>query len=114
MTPKGKSAPTFHPCGPWLATPDTVGDPARVRLWLDHNGTRRQDGTTADMILNVAGIIRHLSQFMVLEPGDLINTGTPHGAGKDLNPPQYLSPGDTLTCGADGLGSQHQTVSAAT
>ncbi|MFH9735814.1 fumarylacetoacetate hydrolase family protein [Streptomyces sp. NPDC017260] len=110
---KGKSAPTFTPCGPWLATPDDLGDTSDLRLWLDHNGTRRQDGTTADIIFSPAHIIRHLSQFMVLEPGDLINTGTPFGAGKDLTPPQYLSPGDTLTCGGDGLGSQHQTVTAA-
>ncbi|MFJ6569404.1 fumarylacetoacetate hydrolase family protein [Streptomyces sp. NPDC091292] len=109
----GKSAPTFNPCGPWLATPDTVSDPARLRLWLDHNGARRQDGTTADMLCDIPRIIRHLSQFMVLEPGDLINTGTPFGAGKDLDPPRYLSPGDTLTCGGDGLGSQHQKVMAA-
>ncbi|MDX3686354.1 fumarylacetoacetate hydrolase family protein [Streptomyces sp. AK04-4c] len=107
---KGKSAPTFNPCGPWLVTPDDLGDPKNLRLWLDHNGVRRQDGTTADMLLSTAGIIRHLSEFMVLEPGDLINTGTPFGAGKDLSPPQYLTPGDTLTCGADGLGRQHQTV----
>ncbi|RZF01098.1 MULTISPECIES: fumarylacetoacetate hydrolase family protein [Streptomyces] len=110
---KGKSAPTFNPCGPWLATPDAVGDTAQLRLWLEHNGTRRQDGTTADMLFSVARIIRHLSQFMVLEPGDLINTGTLFGAGKDLDPPCYLSPGDTLTCGADGLGRQHQVVMAA-
>ncbi|MFC8590409.1 fumarylacetoacetate hydrolase family protein [Streptomyces atroolivaceus] len=110
---KGKSAPTFNPCGPWLVAPDDFGDPKNLRLWLDHNGVRRQDGTTADMLLSTAGIIRHLSEFMVLEPGDLINTGTPFGAGKDLSPPQYLTPGDTLTCGADGLGRQHQTVTGA-
>lgn len=107
---KGKSAPTFNPCGPWLATADELGDPGNLRLWLEHNGVRRQDGTTADMLLSTAGIIRHLSQFMVLEPGDLINTGTPYGAGKDLTPPRYLAPGDMLTCGGDGLGHQRQSV----
>lgn len=106
---KGKSAPTFNPCGPWLVTPDDLGDTEDLRLWLDHNGVRRQDGTTADMLLSAAGIIRHLSRFMVLEPGDLINSG----AGKDLSPPQYLTTGDTLTCGVDGLGRQHQTVTGA-
>jgi 2,4-didehydro-3-deoxy-L-rhamnonate hydrolase len=110
---KGKSAPTFNPCGPWLATPDVIGDPGNLRLWLEHNDVRHQDGTTQNMILSPAGIVHHLSQFMVLEPGDLINTGTPFGAGKDLTPPQYLKPGDSLTSGADGLGSQHQTVTAA-
>ncbi|MFI6083854.1 fumarylacetoacetate hydrolase family protein [Streptomyces sp. NPDC051217] len=107
---KGKSAPTFNPCGPWLATPDAMGDTTSPQLWLEHNGIRRQYGSTEDMIFSAPYIIHHLSQFMVLEPGDLINTGTPYGAGKDLSPPQFMRPGDTLTCGADGLGSQHQTA----
>ncbi|GGV44968.1 2-keto-4-pentenoate hydratase [Actinomadura cremea] len=110
---KGKSAPTFNPCGPWLTTPDAISETTGLRLWLEHNGTRRQDGTTRDMNFSPARIVHHLSQFMVLEPGDLINTGTPFGSGKDLSPPQYLNPGDTLTCGGDGLGSQRQTTIAA-
>jgi 2-keto-4-pentenoate hydratase/2-oxohepta-3-ene-1,7-dioic acid hydratase in catechol pathway len=110
---KGKSAPTFNPCGPWLATPDDVGDTTDLQLWLEHNGIPRQHGSTQDMIFSAPYIIHHLSQFMVLEPGDLINTGTPFGAGKDLSPPQFLRPGDIITCGADGLGRQHQTVVAA-
>ncbi|MFD0305258.1 fumarylacetoacetate hydrolase family protein [Streptomyces sp. NPDC127119] len=109
---KGKSAPTFSPCGPWLTTPDQIGDLTNLHLWLDHNDTRHQDGTTRDMIFNPARIIHHLSQFMALEPGDLINTGTPFGAGKDLTPPHYLKPGDTLTCGGKGLGSQRQNIVA--
>ncbi|MGV9624509.1 fumarylacetoacetate hydrolase family protein [Streptomyces tendae] len=110
---KGKSAPTFTPCGPWLSTPDSVGDPVDLNLWLEHNATRRQDGNSRDMIFSPAWIVHHLSQFMALEPGDLISTGTPFGAGKDLAPPQYLAPGDTLTCGADRLGIQHQRVTSA-
>ncbi|MFJ8828333.1 fumarylacetoacetate hydrolase family protein [Streptomyces sp. NPDC102467] len=110
---KGKSAPSFNPCGPWLTTADAVADPLNLDVWLEHNDVRHQDGNTRDMIFTPAWIVHHLSQFMVLEPGDLINTGTPYGAGKDLTPPRYLASGDSLTAGADGLGTQHQSIIAA-
>ncbi|MEV5666652.1 fumarylacetoacetate hydrolase family protein [Streptomyces flaveolus] len=110
---KGKSAPTFNPCGPWLSTPGSITDTADIDLWLEHNDTRRQDGNTRDMLFSPAWIVHHLSQFMALEPGDLINTGTPFGAGKDFTPPRFLAPGDTLTAGATGLGTQRQNIAAA-
>jgi 2,4-didehydro-3-deoxy-L-rhamnonate hydrolase len=107
---KGKSAETFNPAGPWLATPDEVGEVKRLGMWLDVNGTRRQDGSTATMIFDPYFIVRYLSQFMVLEPGDLINTGTPPGVGMGHNPPVWLQPGDVMELGIDHLGSQRQTV----
>ncbi|MBN9105855.1 MAG: fumarylacetoacetate hydrolase family protein [Propionibacteriaceae bacterium] len=107
---KGKSAETFNPCGPWLATPDEIVDVNNLGLWLDVNGVRRQTGTTARMIFDPYVIVHHLSQFMVLEPGDLINTGTPPGVGMGLNPPVWLQAGDLIELGVDGLGSQRQRV----
>jgi 2,4-didehydro-3-deoxy-L-rhamnonate hydrolase len=107
---KGKSAETFNPAGPWLATPDDVGDVGALGMWLDVNGTRRQDGSTATMIFDPYFIVRYLSQFMVLEPGDLINTGTPPGVGMGHNPPVWLQPGDVMELGIDHLGSQRQAV----
>jgi len=107
---KGKSAETFNPAGPWLATPDEVGDVLSLGMWLDVNGTRRQDGSTATMIFDPYFIVRYLSQFMVLEPGDLINTGTPPGVGMGHDPQIWLQPGDVMELGMDGLGSQRQTV----
>jgi 2-keto-4-pentenoate hydratase/2-oxohepta-3-ene-1,7-dioic acid hydratase in catechol pathway len=107
---KGKSAETFNPAGPWLVTPDEIDDVLALPMWLEVNGVRRQDGTTATMIFDPYVIVHHLSQFMVLEPGDLINTGTPAGVGLGMRPPTFLAPGDVMTLGIEGLGSQRQTV----
>lgn len=107
---KGKSAETFNPAGPWLVTPDEVGDVRSLDLWLDVNGTRRQSGSTANMIFDPVYIVRYISQFMVLEPGDLINTGTPPGVGMGHDPQIWLRPGDVMQLGITGLGSQRQRV----
>ena len=108
---KGKSCDTFGPTGPWLVTKDEVGDPQALELWLDVNGERRQSGTTAKMIFNVATIIEHLSQLMTLHPGDVISTGTPPGVGMGIKPePIYLKEGDVMELGITGLGTQRQAV----
>ncbi|MFI7613507.1 fumarylacetoacetate hydrolase family protein [Nonomuraea terrae] len=110
---KGKSAETFNPCGPWLVTPDEIGDVGDLDMWLDVNGVRRQSGSTKHMLFDPVHVVRYLSQFMVLEPGDLINTGTPAGVGMGLTPLVYLQPGDRMELGIDGLGRQSQSVVAA-
>ena len=110
---KGKSAETFNPCGPWLATPDEFDDVGSLGMWLDVNGVRRQTGSTGTMIFKPAFLVQYLSQFMVLEPGDLINTGTPPGVGLGLKPPVFLSVGDIMELGIDGLGTQRQHLVAA-
>lgn len=110
---KGKSAETFNPCGPWLATPDEVAYPEQLGLWLDVNGEPRQRGSTASMVFGPAYLVHYLSQFMVLEPGDLIDTGTPPGVGMGRRPPVWLRPGDVVELGIDGLGRQRQRVVAA-
>lgn len=107
---KGKSAETFNPCGPWLSTSDEVGDVNGLDLWLNVNGDRKQSGSTADLIFDPIFLVRYLSQFLVLEPGDLINTGTPHGVGMGFTPPQWLRDGDVMELGISGLGSQRQRV----
>lgn len=107
---KGKSAETFNPCGPWLRTADEVEDVLDLDLWLDVNGERKQTGSTSDLIFDPAFIVRYLSSFMVLEPGDLINTGTPHGVGMAMEPPQWLGDGDVMELGITGLGRQQQSV----
>jgi 2-keto-4-pentenoate hydratase/2-oxohepta-3-ene-1,7-dioic acid hydratase in catechol pathway len=107
---KGKSAETFNPCGPWLVTPDEVGDVRALGMWLDVNGVRRQDGSTKTMLFDPAYVVHYLSQFMVLEPGDLINTGTPPGVGLGFDPPVFLRAGDVVELGIDGLGRQRQQV----
>ena len=107
---KGKSAETFNPCGPQLVTPDEVLDVLNLGMWLDVNGQRRQTGSTATMIFSPAYIVHYLSQFMVLEPGDLINTGTPPGVGMGMKPPVWLQPDDVIDLGIDGLGTQRQVV----
>jgi 2,4-diketo-3-deoxy-L-fuconate hydrolase len=107
---KGKSCETFNPLGPWLVTTDEVPDPQRLELWLDVNGEPAQRGTTATMVFDVAEIVRYVSQFMVLEPGDLINTGTPPGVGMGMHPPRFLHSGDTVSLGIEGLGTQTQHV----
>ena len=109
---KGKSAETFNPAGPWLATPDEIDDVLALDMWLDVNGVSRQRGSTATMVFDPYFIVHHLSQFMVLEPGDLIDTGTPPGVGMGLDPQVWLAPGDVIELGIDGLGSQRQTVIA--
>ncbi|QKJ18525.1 fumarylacetoacetate hydrolase family protein [Microbacterium hominis] len=109
---KGKSAATFNPCGPWIATRDEFDDNAPLAMWLDVNGVRRQTGTTGTMIFDPYFIVGYLSQFMVLEPGDLINTGTPPGVGLGMTPPTYLREGDVMTLGIERLGAQRQRVVA--
>jgi 2-keto-4-pentenoate hydratase/2-oxohepta-3-ene-1,7-dioic acid hydratase in catechol pathway len=105
---KGKSCETFNPLGPWLVTADEVGDPQNLRLWCSVNGRMMQDSSTSDMVVPALKIVHYLSQFMVLEPGDLINTGTPQGVGLGFKPPIYLRDGDVMELGVDGLGQQRQ------
>ncbi len=109
---KGKSADTFGPIGPWLVTRDEVPNPQNLSMYLDVNGRRYQDGSTKTMHFNVAMIISHLSQFMSLQPGDVISTGTPPGVGMGQKPETYLKPGDKMELGIEGLGIQRQTVKA--
>jgi 2-keto-4-pentenoate hydratase/2-oxohepta-3-ene-1,7-dioic acid hydratase in catechol pathway len=110
---KGKSAETFNPCGPWLVTPDEIDDVLALPMWLDVNGQRRQTGSTGTMIFSPTFLVHYLSQFMVLEPGDLINTGTPPGVGLGMKPPTYLVAGDVMELGIEGLGTQRQVMAAA-
>ncbi|MGW1715499.1 fumarylacetoacetate hydrolase family protein [Streptomyces sp. NPDC002156] len=107
---KGKSAETFNPAGPWLATTDEIDDVLALDMWLDVNGVRRQNGNTKTMVFDPYFIVHYLSQFLVLEPGDLINTGTPPGVGMGLKPPVYLQADDVMELGITGLGSQRQRV----
>ena len=107
---KGKSFPNFCPTGPLLVTPDDVGDVQNLDMWLEVNGRRMQAGNTSTMIFSVATIISYLSGFARLEPGDLICTGTPPGVGAGMKPPRGLAPGDVVTLGIGGLGSQRQIV----
>jgi 2-keto-4-pentenoate hydratase/2-oxohepta-3-ene-1,7-dioic acid hydratase in catechol pathway len=107
---KGKSAETFNPAGPWLVTADEIEDVLQLAMWLDVNGVRRQTGSTATMVFDPYELVRYLSQFLVLEPGDLINTGTPPGVGMGQQPPVFLQPGDVMELGIDGLGTQRQVV----
>jgi 2,4-diketo-3-deoxy-L-fuconate hydrolase len=107
---KGKSAETFNPAGPWLVTPDEIDDVRNLRMWLDVSGVRRQNGSTSTMIFDPYFIVHYLSQFLVLEPGDLINTGTPPGVGMGMQPQVWLKAGDVIELGIEGLGSQRQTV----
>ena len=105
---KGKSADTFGPIGPWLVTRDEVPDPQRLDLWLEVNGHRYQNGNTRTMVFTVAAIVSYVSQFMSLQPGDVISTGTPPGVGLGLKPPAYLKAGDVVELGIEGLGTQKQ------
>jgi 2-keto-4-pentenoate hydratase/2-oxohepta-3-ene-1,7-dioic acid hydratase in catechol pathway len=107
---KGKSADTFCPLGPWLVTADEVPDPQGLRLWLDVNGVRRQDGTTATMVFGVDALVAYVSRFMSLHPGDVIATGTPPGVALGMSDPPWLRPGDVMTLGIDGLGEQRLRV----
>ncbi|GAA2295699.1 fumarylacetoacetate hydrolase family protein [Streptomyces hawaiiensis] len=109
----GKSCETFNPLGPWLVTADEVGDPQNLGLHLSVNGVKRQNGHTRDMIFPVDHVVAYLSQYMALEPGDVINTGTPAGVALGLPGTPYLRPGDTVELSVDGLGSQGQTFGQA-
>ena len=107
---KGKSGDTYGPIGPWLVTPDEVGDPQSLGLWLDVNGTRHQDGNTNTMIFPVSKIISYLSECMSLQPGDVIATGTPPGVGMGMKPQVFLRAGDAMRVGVEGLGVQAQRI----
>jgi 2-keto-4-pentenoate hydratase/2-oxohepta-3-ene-1,7-dioic acid hydratase in catechol pathway len=109
---KGKGCDTFAPVGPFLATPDELGDVDNLRLWLTVNGQLMQDGTTANLIFKIPFLVSYLSQFMTLLPGDIISTGTPAGVGLGFKPPIYLKPGDVVELGIDGLGTSRQVVKA--
>jgi len=107
---KGKGCDTFGPFGPWLVTPDEIADVQNLPMWLDLNGARMQTGNTATMIFNVPFLVHYVSQFMSLQPGDIISTGTPPGVGMGKKPPRFLKEGDVMTLGIAGLGEQRQTV----
>jgi 2,4-didehydro-3-deoxy-L-rhamnonate hydrolase len=108
---KGKSADTFAPLGPYLATRDEIPDPGRLRMWLSVNGAMRQDGTTANMIFDVPALVSYVSQFMTLLPGDIISTGTPAGVALGMKPaPVYLKAGDVVAFGIEALGEARQRV----
>jgi 2-keto-4-pentenoate hydratase/2-oxohepta-3-ene-1,7-dioic acid hydratase in catechol pathway len=109
---KGKSAPTFCPAGPWLATPDEFDDILKLSMTSTVNGDPRQTGSTATMIFSPAFIVQYLSRFMTLEPGDLVATGTPPGVGLGFSPPRFLVPGDVVELAIDGLGRQRQRVAS--
>lgn len=105
---KGKSCDNYGQIGPWLVTKDEVADPQNLSMWLTVNGKKMQDGSTATMVYGVAHLVSYLSQFMSLQPGDVISTGTPPGVGMGQTPPQYLRPGDVVELGIEGLGRQKQ------
>lgn len=107
---KGKSADSFAPIGPYLVTTDEIPDPGALRLWLDVNGERRQDSSTRELVFGVPEIVRYLSEFMTLLPGDVISTGTPAGVAMGRKPPTYLKEGDVVEYGIDGLGRARQRV----
>ncbi|PPC82085.1 MAG: 2-hydroxyhepta-2,4-diene-1,7-dioate isomerase [Hyphomicrobium sp.] len=107
---KGKSAETFGPLGPWLVTPDEMPDPHNLAMSLDVNGNRKQTGSTATMIFSIPKLLAYVTEFMVLEPGDVVTTGTPPGVGSAKKPPEYLKAGDVMTLKIEGLGEQRQTV----
>lgn len=110
---KGKGCDTFGPIGPWLVTSDEVADPQNLKLWLEVDGHRFQDGTTSTMVFGVQHIVSYVSQFMSLQPGDVISTGTPPGVGMGQKPPHYLKGGETIELGIEGLGQQRQKVGKA-
>jgi 2-keto-4-pentenoate hydratase/2-oxohepta-3-ene-1,7-dioic acid hydratase in catechol pathway len=107
---KGKGCDTFGPIGPWLVTSDEVKDPNNLSMWLEVNGKKFQNGNTKTMVFKPEFIVSYLSQFMSLQPGDVISTGTPPGVGLGQNPPLYLNPGDKISLGIEGLGTQKQVV----
>lgn len=109
---KGKSCDTFGPTGPWLVTQDEIPDPQNLHMWLEVDGHRYQDGSTATMVYGVRYLVSYISQFMTLYPGDIISTGTPPGVGMGQTPPIYLKPGQTVRLGIEGLGEQQQLTRA--
>ncbi len=110
---KGKCCPTFGPLGPWMVTKDEIKNVQKLGMWLEVNGERMQTGSTATMIFNIKTIVSYISQFMILNPGDVITTGTPPGVGMGMKPqPRYLKAGDIMRLGIEGLGEQKQVVSA--
>jgi 2,4-diketo-3-deoxy-L-fuconate hydrolase len=109
---KGKGCETFGPLGPWLVTADEIKDVQKLGMWLDVNGERMQTGSTKTMIFDVKTVVSYISEFMVLEPGDVITTGTPPGVGLGMKPPKFLRAGDVMALGIDGLGEQKQKVVA--
>jgi 2,4-didehydro-3-deoxy-L-rhamnonate hydrolase len=109
---KGKGCPTFGPLGPWLVTRDEIADVQNLALWLDVNGERMQKGSTTTMIFNVQKLVSYISHFMILEPGDVITTGTPPGVGLGMKPPRFLKAGDNVSLGIEGLGQQAQRIVA--
>ncbi len=109
---KGKSFDTFAPFGPWLVTADEVPSPMNLKLWLDLNGKRRQDGSTSKMVFAIDYLVSYLSGFMTLMPGDIVTTGTPPGVGMGCKPPEFLKPGDIMRLGVEGLGEQSLAVAA--
>ena len=110
---KGKSCDTFGPIGPYLVTKDEVADPQNLKMWLNVNGKRMQDGSTSTMVYGVNFLVSYLSQFMSLQPGDIISTGTPPGVGMGIKPQVFLKPGDVMRLGIEGLGEQKQKTVAA-
>ncbi|SDO79422.1 2-keto-4-pentenoate hydratase/2-oxohepta-3-ene-1,7-dioic acid hydratase (catechol pathway) [Phyllobacterium sp. YR620] len=111
---KGKSCDTFGPTGPWLVTKDEIADPQNLKMWLTVNGETMQNGSTKTMVYGVAFLVSYLSQFMSLQPGDIISTGTPPGVGMGMKPPRYLKAGDVIELGIEGLGNQKQVARADT
>jgi 2-keto-4-pentenoate hydratase/2-oxohepta-3-ene-1,7-dioic acid hydratase in catechol pathway len=109
---KGKSADTFGPIGPWLVSRDEIPDPQNLKLWLEVDGKRVQNGSTQTMVFGVAFLVSYLSRFMSLHPGDVISTGTPPGVGMGHKPSVYLKPGNRMRLGVEGLGEQNQRVVA--
>ena len=109
---KGKSCDTFAPIGPFIATPDEIGDPNNLNLWLTLNGEEMQNSSTSDFIFNIQHVVSYISQYMTLLPGDIISTGTPFGVGLGLTPPRYLKDGDVVELGIEGLGVSKQTCIA--
>ena len=107
---KGKMFPTFGPLGPWLVTKDEIADVQELKLWLELNGTKVQDSSTNDMIFPIRKLVSYISQFVALQPGDVITTGTPPGVGLGMHPEVYLKAGDTMKLGIEGLGTQEQKV----
>jgi 2-keto-4-pentenoate hydratase/2-oxohepta-3-ene-1,7-dioic acid hydratase in catechol pathway len=108
---KGKGCETFGPIGPWFVTKDEIRDPQSLDMWLDVNGERRQSGNTKTMIFGVEHLVWYCSQFFIMEPGDIIVTGTPPGVGLGMKPtPQFLNAGDVVTLGISGLGEQRQKI----
>jgi len=110
---KGKSCDTFGPIGPYLVTKDEIQDPQNLKMWLEVNGQRMQDGSTKTMVYGVNFLISYISQFMSLQPGDIISTGTPPGVGMGMKPQVFLKPGDVMKLGIEGLGVQTQKTIAA-